>query len=154
MRFIYVATLAILALAGCNKDSGCKNIDPSAEDAQLQAFIKTNGINATQNSRGLYYEILNPGSSTKPQQSSTVYVAYKGTLLDGTVFDEQSNPGRTAFLLNNLIEAWKIGIPLLGKGGSMKMVVPSALGYGCNGSGTTIPPNTPLYFEISLADFY
>jgi FKBP-type peptidyl-prolyl cis-trans isomerase FkpA len=154
MKWILSAMAAMMLLAGCKKDGGCKNVDPSVEDPQMQTFITANGINATKNNRGMYYEILAPGGTAKPQNNSVVYVTYKGTLLDGTVFDEQYNPGRTGFVLNNLIEAWKLGLPMLGKGGSMKMVVPSALGYGCNGSGASIPPNTPLYFEISLVDFY
>ncbi len=144
----------LLFVAGCGKNSGCKNVDPSQEDATMQAFITSKGMTATKHAKGFYYEIIAPGSSTHPKSTSTVYVSYKGTLLDGTVFDQQSNPGSTGFSLNSLIEGWKLGIPLIGKGGSIKLVLPSALSYGCAGSGTTIPANSPLYFEISLADFY
>jgi FKBP-type peptidyl-prolyl cis-trans isomerase len=113
-------------------------------------------MNATRHSTGFYYEILAPGSTNKPQQSSQVYVAYKGTFLDGKVFDQQSNPGLTGFLLNNLIDGWKLAIPLIGKGGKIRISVPSSLAYGCQGESRgaeAIPPNTPLYFEIELVDF-
>jgi FKBP-type peptidyl-prolyl cis-trans isomerase len=147
--------LAILTAVGCNKDEGgCKLQDPSVEDAAMKKFIDSVGMTATKLNNGMYYQIMNSGSATSPKNTSIIFCTYKGTLLNGTVFDEQSNAGRTGFQLNSLIEGWKVGVPLIGKGGRIKMVIPSSLGYGCNGSGTTIPPNTPLYFDLTLVDFY
>ena len=49
------------------------------------------------------------------------------------------------------IEGWKIGIPLIKKGGKLKLIIPSALAYGCNDiSG--IPGNSILFFDIDLID--
>jgi FKBP-type peptidyl-prolyl cis-trans isomerase FkpA len=153
-KWILGVIISAIAIAGCDKDpSTCKNVDPSQEDAQLTAFNTANSITATKHTSGMYYQILAPGGSAKPTYNSRVYVKYKGTLLDGTVFDQQTNPGNTGFVLSSLIQAWQLGIPMLGRGGSMKMTVPSSLGYGCKGSGASIPPNTPLYFEIELVDF-
>jgi FKBP-type peptidyl-prolyl cis-trans isomerase FkpA len=152
--WIFVA-LAIFTFIGCTKsDGGCKIQDPSVEDAAMVKFIDSIGMKATKVSQGMYYEILNPGSGTSPKQSSIIYCTYKGTLLNGTVFDQQSNAGQTGFQLNGLIEGWKIAVPYIGKGGRIRMVIPSALGYGCNGGGATIPPNTPLFFDLTLVDFY
>ena len=142
--------------SGCNKDNGCKPVPVDNEKAILEAFNASIGMNATLHSTGVYYEILAPGSSNKPIAASTVYVKYKGTFLNGTVFDQQTNPGFTGFILNNLIDGWKFTIPLIGKGGSIRISVPSALAYGCQGQpggSTPIDPNTPLYFEIELVDF-
>lgn len=154
MMTLAVAAL-IFSLAGCNKeDQGCKPADPSTEESAMQAFIAAKGMNPTKHSKGVYYEILAPGSSVGPKQTSYIYCTYQGTLLDGTVFDEQYNPGFTGFQLNGLIEAWKLTLPLIGKGGKIRMVVPSALGYGCKGGGDKIPANTPLYFEVTLVDYF
>jgi FKBP-type peptidyl-prolyl cis-trans isomerase len=38
---------------------------------------------------------------------------------------------------------------LIGKGGKIKMVIPSSLAYGPNANGS-IPANSPLYFEMSI----
>ncbi len=149
-----------LLFAGCTKDTNSNNCTPqdvSVEEPAIKAFATANGINATRTNRGLYYEIIRPGATGRPTVNSIVYVTYKGTLLDGRVFDQQTNPGRTGFQLNGLIEGWKLGIPLIGKGGAIKLMIPSALGYGCKGSGDTssiIKPNLPLYFEIELVDFF
>ncbi|HSC55314.1 MAG TPA: FKBP-type peptidyl-prolyl cis-trans isomerase [Phnomibacter sp.] len=150
-----ILALAIFATTGCVKnDGGCKPQDPSIEDAAMLKFIDSIGMNATKLNKGMYYEILNQGSASHPKQESIIYCTYRGTLLNGTEFDSQSNPGQTGFQLNGLIEAWKIAVPYIGKGGRIRMVVPSSLGYGCKGGGTTIPPNTPLFFDLTLVDFF
>jgi FKBP-type peptidyl-prolyl cis-trans isomerase FkpA len=149
-----IITLTI-SLVACNKeDTTCASFDGAAEDAAIQAFMKAKGIKGTKYSKGLYYEIVYPGSAVGPKQTSVIYCTYKGTLLNDSTFDEQSNPGRTGFQLNGLIEGWKLGLPLVGKGGTIRLMVPSNLGYGCACSGTKIPPNSPLYFEITLVDFF
>jgi FKBP-type peptidyl-prolyl cis-trans isomerase len=156
-KLIWLATAMVAVFfAGCTKDEGCSPVPVDNEKAVLEAFNTSIGMAATRHSTGFFYEIMAPGSSTKPIQSSTVYVRYKGTFLDGKVFDQQTNPGLTGFVLNNLIDAWKYAIPLIGKGGKIRISVPSALGYGCLGESrgaVVIPPNTPLYFEIELVDF-
>lgn len=153
LLMLAVGMVAGIFFTGCSKDSSCKPVPVENEQAQLEAFNASIGMTATRHSTGFYYEILAPGSATKPLQASTVYVKYKGTLLDGTEFDSQYNPGATGFVLINLIDAWKYAIPLVGKGGKLRISVPSALGYGCQAT-TKIPPNSPLYFEIELVDFF
>jgi FKBP-type peptidyl-prolyl cis-trans isomerase len=144
----------VVMTSGCNKDNGCNEKSVESEDAAMQAFMQANGINGTKHSRGFYYEIISPGSNTRPIQASIIYCTYKGTLFDGSVFDEQTNPGNTGFRLNAVIEGWQLGIPLIGKGGRIKLVLPSAYGYGCEGAGDDIPANSPLYFEVNLVDFF
>jgi FKBP-type peptidyl-prolyl cis-trans isomerase FkpA len=81
---------------------------------------------------------------------STVTVAYKGYLTDGTVFDESDSNGIT-FSLRNVIQGWQEGIPLFKEGGSGMLLIPSALGYGSSSQGQ-IPANSVLIFEITLID--
>jgi FKBP-type peptidyl-prolyl cis-trans isomerase len=150
-----MVAFAMFTFVACNKDDGgCKLQDPSVEDPAMVKFMDSIGMKGTKLNRGMYYEILNPGSATAPKQTSIIYCTYKGTLLNGTVFDQQSNAGQTGFQLNGLIEGWKLGVPYIGKGGRIRMVIPSSLGYGCTGSGSTIPPNTPLFFDLTLVEFY
>jgi FKBP-type peptidyl-prolyl cis-trans isomerase len=152
----FIVSGAVL-FAGCSKESGCKSVPVDDEKTTLENFNTSIGMNATRHPSGVYYEIIEPGSNNKPILASTLYVKYKGTLLNGTVFDQQTNPGLTGFILNNLIDGWKNTVPMIGKGGKIRISVPSALGYGCQGqpSGTVpIEPNTPLYFEIDLVDFF
>ncbi|MGC8000340.1 FKBP-type peptidyl-prolyl cis-trans isomerase, partial [Salmonella enterica] len=62
-----------------------------------------------------------------------------------------NTPQNPHWPLNGLIEGWVIGIPLIKEGGSIRLLVPSALAYGCEGR-SVIPGNTPLFFEVTLVD--
>lgn len=149
-----LSVLMIVALLGssCGKNdsSGCQPVSPSAERSQLIDYCKASSINYTEDVSGLFYEIVTPGSGIAPTATSTVSVVYTGKLLNGTTFDATANPVNLP--LSSVIDGWKIGLPLIKKGGRIKLIIPSALAYSCTGAGTSIPPNTPLYFDVTLND--
>jgi FKBP-type peptidyl-prolyl cis-trans isomerase FkpA len=152
-RALLLLSLGIVALfLSCGKqDKGCEPKTPASEKAEMAAFCQANGINFTEHSSGILYEIIAPGAGITPTTSNLIYAVYTGTLLNGTVFDAKANP--VDFPLSGVIEGWKIGIPLIKKSGRIKMVIPSALAYTCIGSSNgSIPPNSPLFFDITLTD--
>ena len=116
------------------------------------SYCTANSINYSTHSSGLLYEIITPGTGNTPSLTSKIYITYTGKLFDGTVFDSQSNAALTGWVLSTLVDGWKVGLPLIKKGGRIKLVVPSSMGYGCAGSGTSIPSNSPLFFDITLID--
>ena len=73
---------------------------------------------------------------------------YKGTLIDGTQFDANDS---TEFALNRVISGWGEGMQLVGKGGTIELVVPGELAYGDRGT-RGIEPNSTLKFEVKLVD--
>lgn len=149
---LFTAFCALVFLfSGCLKSNTCEPNSPSAEAAQIQAFASANGINAVPHSSGLYYEIVNPGNGGFPTQNSKIVITYVGKLLDGTVFDRQDVPNTTAWPLTGLIEGWQLGIPLIQRGGTIRLIVPSALAYGCQ-PYQSLPGDAILYFEIQLID--
>jgi FKBP-type peptidyl-prolyl cis-trans isomerase len=121
----------------------------ASEKAAMVAYCTANNITYTEHASGILYEIMAPGLGSQPTLTNTVATVYTGKLLNNTQFDASANP--VSFLLNGVIKGWQIAIPLIRKGGRIKMVIPSSLAYGCNGSGS-IPPNSPLYFEVTLTD--
>ena len=136
--FVFVC-LVFLSCSGCSKqETGCTPVEPKAEEPAILAYIAAESIHAAKHSTGIYYEILNPGTGAAATTNSHVSVTYTGKLLNGTKFDESTTP--VDFPLSNVIEGWQIGIPLIKKGGRIKLIIPSALAYGCNGNGP-IPPN-------------
>lgn len=141
-----------LLLNACGKSdtSGCQPVPVANEKSVMVAYCLANSINYTEDPSGLLYEIINPGSGIVPLSTSTVSAVYTGKLFNGTTFDAAANP--VSFSLSNVIDGWKIGIPKIKKGGRIKLIIPSALAYSCTGSGNTIPPNTPLYFDVTLYD--
>lgn len=101
---------------------------------------------------GLYFQILEEGGEKRAESKDRVRCHYRGTLLDGTEFDSSYDRGEPAeFVLNQVIQAWTQGVPLIGEGGRIKLFVPSKLGYGDEGT-QGIPPAAALIFDIELVE--
>ena len=123
-----------------------------AQEAALASI--TEGFEKT--ASGLFYKIETPGTGDSPTQGQNVSVHYKGSLLDGTVFDssyKRNEPIGFAIGVGQVIKGWDEGIALLSKGAKATLIIPSHLGYGPNGAGGVIPPNATLKFEVELVDF-
>lgn len=96
-------------------------------------------------------EDIQVGGGTECPPGATVNVHYKGTLMDGTVFDSSYDRGEPVrFPLANLIPGWQKGIPGMKVGGKRKLTIPYADAYGERGSPPVIPPRADLVFEIEL----
>lgn len=117
-----------------------------------EAFLAKNksktGVRET--ASGLQYQVVRPGAGPTPKETDKVRVHYKGTLLDGTVFDSSYDRGEPAeFVLNQVIEGWKEGVALMPVNSKYKFWIPSKLAYGPNGQ-PPIGPNSMLVFEVEL----
>lgn len=100
---------------------------------------------------GLQYKVIREGSDVRAKETDTVEVHYVGTLIDGTEFDSSYSRNEPAkFPLNRVIPAWTEGMQLVGEGGKIILYVPSNLGYGENGAGGIIGPNSTLIFEVEV----
>jgi FKBP-type peptidyl-prolyl cis-trans isomerase FkpA len=152
-----IACFGILLFFACGKASpgyyNCTDQDPSTDSSALLAFAKSNGITPLSDTIGLYYQIVTQGSGASPTLTSNLSVLYKASLLDGTVFDSTSGTTTRSFVLTTLVPAWQIALPRLHTGGRIKLLVPSKYGYGCVGASTSVPANTPIYFDITLVSF-
>ena len=116
--------------------------------AEGKAFLAKNalkeGVDTT--ASGLQYSLESPGADYKVAPQDTVWVNYKGTLIDGTVFDENEN---TMFVANRVIRGWTEGLGLLGEGGKATFYIPSELAYGERGT-RGIAPNSTLIFDVEV----
>lgn len=100
---------------------------------------------------GLQYEILVDGEGAVPKATDTVRTHYKGTLIDGAVFDSSHDRGQPAeFQVGGVIKGWVEALQLMKVGSKWKLFVPSDLAYGERGAGRKIGPNAVLIFEVEL----
>ena len=133
-----------------NSEARFKEANEKAEKA-IESL--TAGMKKTES--GLFYIINKQGSGSTPSEGSKVSVHYKGSLADGTVFDssyQRGEPIEFSVGIGQVIKGWDEGIMLLSKGASARFVIPSHLGYGDQGAGGAIPPNSTLIFDVELID--
>lgn len=120
---------------------------PDYDDSVIRLFMKNNGLTGfTKTSSGLYYKITDPGTGGSINIDSRMTADYSGKLLNGTEFDTGVN---YAFALSDLIKGWQEGLPLINEGGSIRLLIPSSLGYGLTGSGP-VPVFSCLDFTITV----
>ena len=132
------AIFILLSFASCKKD---KTNPADTDRATIEQYAEDNNLKGQFTSSGLYYVIEVPGSANHPTLYSKVTVSYKGYHLDGTYLDQ--GDFYTAYL-NNLIRGWQEGIPYIGEGGTIKLVIPSYLAYN---NGVLVFDVTLYYFE-------
>ncbi len=126
----------------------------------LQISVKDADDNLV--NHNLYYHIIREGIGENPTVADSVFVSYKGLLLDGVSFDTRKNP--IWMEAKNLIRGFQEFLPLLSKGdvrvnnngtyeffnfGIGFAIFPSGLGYFQSGS-ISIPPYSPLIFKVNM----
>ncbi len=106
---------------------------------------------------GLKYIDMKVGKGDQPKQGQTIIVNYTGKLTNGTTFDSNvdpkfghTQPFITAIGVGKVIPGWDEGMVSMKVGGKRRLIVPSELGYGPQGSGEKIPPNSTLIFDVEL----
>jgi FKBP-type peptidyl-prolyl cis-trans isomerase FklB len=96
---------------------------------------------------GLQYEVVKAGNGPTPKVTDVVKVNYKGTLIDGTVFDSSKEPA--TFGVGQVIKGWTEALQLMPVGSKWKLYVPAELAYQDQDRGA-IKPFSTLIFEIEL----
>ena len=117
--------------------------------AEIDAYLASRNITAQQDADGLFrYVVHRDSAGASPTIESCVTVNYSGLLLaDGTGFDEGTG---ISFPLNSVITGWKLALPLLNKGDSATLYIPSGLAYGYYGYPPEIPSNANLIFKVAI----
>jgi FKBP-type peptidyl-prolyl cis-trans isomerase len=98
---------------------------------------------------GLKYIHWKEGTGKQPLKNDTINVNYTSKLLNGTTYDHSETP--TELTIGSITpEGLEEGIALMKEGGKSTFILPSHLGYGTQGMGEIIPPNTVLVIDIEL----
>ncbi|MBP5345606.1 MAG: FKBP-type peptidyl-prolyl cis-trans isomerase [Bacteroidales bacterium] len=114
-------------------------------EAFMAENAKKDGVKTLES--GLQIEVLTEGKGKQPKADDDVTVSYKGTLVDGTVFDQGDS---VQFNLNRVVKGFSEGLQNLKEGGKAILTMPSDLAYGDRAPGHTIPAGSTLQFEVEL----
>jgi len=125
----------------------------AAQKAEKQeALIKQKFPKAMKTNNGIFYTITKTSSGTKAQNGKTLTMKYKGSLLDGTVFDDSDMHEPLSFVAGagQLIPGFDQQAAQMAVGEKRTIVIPPELAYGSRGAGGVIPPDAYLIFELEL----
>lgn len=119
---------------------------------KYETLIKQKFPNAVKTENGIFYTIVKEGKGVKAQTGKTLTMKYKGSLLDGTVFDDSDMHEPLKFVAGagQLIAGFDQQAVQMAVGEKRTIVIPPELGYGSRGAGGVIPPDSYLVFELEL----
>jgi FKBP-type peptidyl-prolyl cis-trans isomerase len=124
-----------------------------ANKKEGEAFLAANrtkdGVMALPS--GLQYKVLQPGTGPKPALTDTVVCNFKGTFINGKVFDSSYESGQpVTFPVNRVIKGFTEALQLMPVGSKWQIVLPPDLAYGESGAGEDIGPNSTIILEVEL----
>ena len=147
-----IAALAALLLAAAAPAaapaSGPGAASTPAERAYFAKNAKAAGVLALP---GLEVQVLasGPVDGAHPKSGEEITVRYKGSLMDGTVFDQTAGDATTSFILRQVIPGWQVALKLMRPGDKWRIFIPAYMAYGSSAK-PEIPADSPLIFDVEL----
>jgi len=148
-RYLLLLVLVIAGMSACQKVQTTTQAKDQAviDDRKIQDYIKANNITATKDATtGVYYHIINEGTDPKPNALSTVKVTYTYGYLNGMSIGETNG---VQAKVGAFVAGLQVGIPKIGTGGRILLIVPSGQAYG-PGEVNGIPGNSVLVYTLDL----
>lgn len=163
MRTLIPALVVIAGLlAGCGKSEpevlgAAKNTQAHPWAPEDTARIDALFGRTIETASGLRYQPMERGRGDEhPRAGDTVTTHYRGTLLDGTVFDEsykRGQPIRFQVGVGRVIKGWDEALVDMRRGEKRRLIIPYWLAYGDAGRPGVIPRKATLVFEVELLDW-
>lgn len=148
-KLIFSTLLIVFAMSlGCMRYN---EEEINSFENKIEAYIKKNKLDGFKKQlSGLYIKTIKEGTEGEEVQSQSVCsITYKGTLLNGKVFDRSHVKRPLEFELKQFIKGFQEA--LMGKkiGTELELIVPPQLGYGSS-ELDDIPANSILHFSLRL----
>jgi FKBP-type peptidyl-prolyl cis-trans isomerase FkpA len=147
---IAMRKLFFLIIAASTLFYTCNKEDQAEIDRNLILnYLEENNLTADEDDSGLFYIINQPGDDRRPGLEEKVTLTYVGTYLDGDTIGRV----QTGFTdpLNRLIVGFQEGLPYIGRGGNITLIIPSGLAFGSN-PPIGIRSNAVVRYDVSLEE--
>lgn len=114
--------------------------------------VETKWPEAKRGPMSLRYVVYQEGHGEPAAPGDRVTVEYRGTFLDGKLFDQTDGKGPFVFRVarGEVIQGWDIAMQMMREGGKMMVILPPELAYGTRGDPPRVPRRACLVFEIAL----
>lgn len=124
----------------------------SAENEQIESFIKRYNWQMTETGSGLRYNIYFAGNGEKAQTGKIAVLKYSTRLITGDIIYSSEKDGLKEFMIGRggVESGLEEGILLLRVGDRAKFIIPSHLGFGLLGDQDKVPPKSTLIYDIEL----
>ena len=150
-KFLGLILILSVFAGACKKETRTLK---QIEDEKIQSYIKSNSLTGfIKDTSGFYYQILNPGTGDQLKYSSYISIAQKTTSINESVNYEFTIYAPQADYLGYVTPiAWRETLIRVKRGAEVRILTPSYLAFGKNGSGTFIPGNAILDTKITVPD--
>jgi FKBP-type peptidyl-prolyl cis-trans isomerase len=124
------------------------------EQSALRSYLK-NLKDSLESYDGIYRKVGGEPSGDSIQYGSEVSIQYKGSFLNGYIFDNTANKKVTPTFVYGkeyqMIEGMQLALKGLREGESVKIILPSRRAFGGEGSlAGIVPPYTAVIFEVEI----
>ncbi|WP_293738840.1 FKBP-type peptidyl-prolyl cis-trans isomerase [uncultured Parabacteroides sp.] len=179
-KYLHIALmlLCVLVVSSCKDDNDdTEAVEKEAyrleQDIAFQAKVNDTGFEKWVSEAGdgyVFAKLIKKGDGKKAYFNSLVSVYYKGSLTDGTIFDQRLFDDGVPFpcavspyyaktvkdpvtevktTYGSVISGWTVALQHMVEGDKYEVWIPQELAYGASGSGS-IPGYSTLIFEIEL----
>lgn len=147
IKYLFALLATLVVFNSCKKEY--ESIE-SIDDAKIQAYIQKNNIPAVKDPSGYYYQVLEQGTGGPLLNKDSVFYSLNVTSLTGVTYYTPSSYSNEGNYLGYLTpEPYRNALYTIKRGGKVRVIIPSYLAYGKNGTGM-IPPNEVLVSEITV----
>ena len=157
LKTLVLVLMPVMVLTACDQkkpDAGAASAYDTSADSNtrfLADYAARKGV--TKLPDGLMYRVIKAGDGPKAQKDNDVVtVYYKGSLINGKVFDQTRPEEPAQFPVGGVIPGWIEALKLMKTGDTWELAIPADLGYGADGAGDAIPPDQTLIFTVTLAN--
>ncbi len=155
LTFIFLVFIGIFS---CTTPSNSQDFEDQVirDRFLITTFLTENDLEAQESEFGYFYRVLQEGIDpilSSIDDTVIVSVHYEGHILYGDIFDSsvlRDEPFNFTLGMGEVIIGWDLGVYQMKVGEKTEFYFPSRFGYGLTGSGSTIPPNAVLVFEIEI----
>lgn len=147
--FPAIALLGLLLLFNsCKKEY---ETIQSIDDAKIQAYIKQNNLTMTKDPSGFYYQVIDQGTGGVMLNKDSVFYNLAIKSLTGTTYYTTPSYSTEGTYLGYMSpEAYRIALKGVNRGGKVRVILPSYLAYGKNGTAV-VPENEVIMSEITVS---